>query len=124
MATRAAAVHTPGESPAPADQTAGAASGPTMEELQAQIAAMGAAMQQLQANQRVIPAQAQAQSLPDMADIDVTAVNHGSTPVLTKQGWIVPPNFGADPVMLAEEKAKREERAALMRLAEVAAAKA
>jgi hypothetical protein len=122
MATRAAAVHTPGESPAPADQTAGAA--PTMEELQAQIAAMGAAMQQLQANQRVIPAQAQAQSLPDMADIDLTEVNHGSTPVLTKQGWIVPPNFGADPVMLAEEKAKREERAALMKLAEVAAAKA
>jgi len=122
MATRATAVQTPGESPAPADQTAGA--GPTMEELQAQIAAMGAAMQQLQANQRVIPAQAQAQSLPDMADIDLTEVNHGSTPVLTKQGWIVPPNFGADPVMLAEEKAKREERAALMKLAEVAAAKA
>lgn len=120
MATRAAAVHTPGESPAPADQTAG----PTMEELQAQIAAMGAAMQQLQANQRIIPAQAQAQSLPDMADIDLTAVNHGSSPVLTRQGWIVPPNFGADPVMLAEEKAKREERAALMRLAEVAAGKA
>ena len=123
MATRAAAVQTPGETPAPADQTAGSA-GPTMEELQAQIAAMGAMMQQLQANQRVVPAQAQAETLPDMAALDVDAINKGSTPVLTRQGWIVPTNFGSDPVALAEKAAQEKRDATLMKLAEVAATKA
>lgn len=119
MATRREA-QTPGDMP----QSEPGEAGSSVEVLQAQIQQLMGAMAQLQANQRTIPAQVQAQALPDMADIDLTAVNQGSSPVLTKQGWIVPPNFGADPVMLAEEKAKREERAALMKLAEVAAAKA
>lgn len=124
MATRATAVQTPGESPAHADQPAGAAGGPSIEDLQAQIAAMAAMMQQLQANQRVIPAQAQAEALPDLAALDVDEINKGATPVLTRQGWIVPPNFGADPVSLAEKVAQEKRDAALMKLAEAAASKA
>jgi len=95
-----------------------------MEELQAQIAAMGAMMQQMQANQRVIPSQAQAEALPDMASLDLDAINKGSSPVLTRQGWIVPPNYGADPVLLAEKVAQEKRDATLMKLAEVAATKA
>ena len=129
MATRAA-VQTPGEPTTPASEDTQPAAGATIEDLQAQLAAqsaqmaqMMAAMGQLQANQRTVPAQAQAEALPDLADVDMTAINAGSTPVLTRQGWIVPPNFGSDPVMLAEEQAKREERAALMQLAQAAASK-
>lgn len=117
MATRREA-QTPGDIP---QADPGEAS--TVEVLQAQIQQLMGVMAQLQANQRTIPAQVQAQALPDISEIDLNEVNHGSSPVLTKQGWIVPPNYGADPVMLAEEKAKRQERAALMKLAEVAAAK-
>ena len=135
MATRAAAVQTPGETttPAQADTPATGAvpGGATVEELQAALAAQAAQMQQLmgmvanlQANQRAVPAQAAADALPDVADLDLDEINRGSTAVLTRQGWIVPPNFGADPVQLAEEQARRDERAALMKLAEVAAQKA
>lgn len=134
MATsRATAVQTPGDTPtpAPADTSATSAPGSTVEELQAQLAAqqqqmaaMMAMMQNLQANQRVIPAQAQADALPDMADLDLDEINRGSTPVLTRQGWIVPPNHGADPVSLAEKAAQEKRDAALMKLAEAAAKKA
>lgn len=136
MATRAAAVQTPGEVPMTATEVkhrheeamaaANAAAAPTMEKLQAQIAAMGAMMQQLQANQRAIPseAKANADNLPDMASLDLDAINKGSTPVLTRQGWIVPANFGADPVSLAEKAAQEKRDATLMKLAEVAAGKA
>lgn len=134
MATsRATAVQTPGDTPtpAPADTPATAAPGSTVEELQAalasqaeQMAAMMAMMQNLQANQRVIPAQAQADALPDMAEIDLEEINRGSTPVLTRQGWIVPPNYAADPVSLAEKAAQEKRDAALMKLAEAAAKKA
>lgn len=134
MATRrATAVQTPGDTPttAQADQPATAAPGSTVEELQAQLAAqqqqmaaMMAMMQNLQANQRVIPAQAQADALPDMADLDMDEINRGSTPVLTRQGWIVPPNYAADPVSLAEKAAQEKRDAALMKLAEAAAKKA
>jgi hypothetical protein len=127
MATRAA-VQTPGE--APADQ-ASAAPAASVEQLQAALAAqqaqmaqMMATMQQLMANQRTVPAEAAAQSLPSMTDVDVDEVNKGSVPVLTKDGWIVPPQFSADPVKLAEDEAKRQERKALMTLAESVAAKA
>lgn len=133
MATRAA-VQTPGETtPAPAaDQAPAAPAAPaSVEELQAALAAQSAQMQalmgmmaNLQANQRVVPAQAVAESLPDSASLDIEEINRGSSPVLTRQGWIVPPSYAADPVKLAEEQAKREERAALMKLAEVAANKA
>lgn len=133
MATRAADVQTPGEKPAPADQpeTSAPAAGPTVEELQAQLAAqqeqmaqMMAIMQNLQANQRIVPAQALADSLPDIAEVDVDEINKGSSPVLTRQGWVVPPSFGADPNLLAEKVAQEARDAALMKLAEVAANKA
>lgn len=130
MATRREA-QTPGDVPMTATEVneryadgIAAVGSASVEVLQAQIQQLMGAMAQLQANQRTIPSQVQAQALPDIADIDITEVNHGSSPVLTKQGWIVPPSHGADPVLLAEEKAKREERAALMKLAEAAAAKA
>ena len=134
MATsRATAVQTPGDTPttAPADQPATAAPSSTVEELQAQLAAqqqqmaaMMTMMQNLQANQRVTPAQAQAEALPDMGDLDLDEINRGSTPVLTRQGWIVPPNYGADPVSLAEKAAQEKRDAALMKLAEAASNKA
>jgi hypothetical protein len=127
MATRAA-VQTPGEAPATVPAATPAAS---VEELQAMVAAQAAQMAQLmgmvgalQANQRTVPAEAAAQSLPSMTDVDVDEVNKGSVPVLTKDGWIVPPQFSADPVKLAEDEAKRQERKALMTLAESVAAKA
>ena len=133
MATRAA-VQTPGETPqAPAaDQAPAAPAAPaTVEELQAALAAQSAQMQalmgmmaNLQANQRAVPAQAKAEALPDSASLDIDEINRGSSPVLTRQGWIVPPSYAADPVKLEEDKAKREERKALMALASAAAAKA
>ena len=133
MATRAA-VQTPGETPqAPAaDQASAAPAAPaTVEELQAALAAQSAQLQamagmmaNLQANQRAVPAQAKAEALPDAASIDIDEINRGSSPVLTRQGWIVPPSYAADPVKLAEEQAKREERKALMALASAAASKA
>lgn len=129
MATRAA-VQTPGETPATTAESTAAAPA-TVEELQAALAAQSAQMQQLmgmvaglQANQRTVPSQAAAQALPAMSEVDVDEINRGSTPVLTRDGWIVPPNHGADPAKLAKEKAEEQERAAILKLAEVAAAKA
>jgi hypothetical protein len=58
-----------------------------------------------------------------MDDLDVNEINRGSTPVLSKQGWIVPPNFGADPVMLEKERQEAEQRAAIVQLAKAAAKK-
>lgn len=133
MATRAA-VQTPGDAPAPApaaETIAAPAPGATVEELQAALAAQSAQMQQLmgmmaglQANQRAVPAQASAEALPDMADLDLAEINAGTSPVLTRQGWIVPPSYGADPVMLEEKQEEKRRTAALVKLAEAASKKA
>lgn len=137
------AVQTPGETPtAPAagqpsadafqavgtnlSDDAGPADGATNEELRAmvaaqnaQISAMMAAVTQLQANQvRQAPTARQSQeaALPDSANLDIDAINKGNTPVLTKQGWIVPPAFGTDPARLQQLKDEALQRQAMTTL--------
>lgn len=126
MATRPP-VQTPGDTP---QQPEPSATGATVEELQAALAAQAAQMQQLmgmvanlQANQRAVPAQAVAQALPEVADLDLDEINQGTTPVLTRQGWVVPPSYGADPVALQKERQEAAKTDALVKLAEAAVAK-
>lgn len=137
------AVQTPGETPtapaagqpaADAFQAVGTdlsgdsspADGATNEELRAmvaaqsaQISAMMAAVTQLQANQvrqAPMPKQSQEASLPDISTLDVEAINKGNTPVLTKQGWVVPVNFGTDPAVLQKLKDEALQRQAMTTL--------
>jgi hypothetical protein len=120
MARTPAAVQTPGEAPA-ADQPSPDAAAPAaglspdsdnIDDLRAlvkqqaeQMSAMMAAVTQMQANQsRAVPSQSMENSLPDIADVDLAKINAGQTPVLTKQGWVVPATFGTDPARLQELK--------------------
>lgn len=82
----------------------------SMEQLQAmveaqnrQIAALLGAVENLQRVQTSPAAQvAQASELPKLKDVDLAAINAGSTPVLTQEGWVVPPTHGTDPARLQE----------------------
>jgi hypothetical protein len=129
MARTKTEVQTPGESPtAPAAPPADAfqavattidpAAEASNEDLRAMILAQNAQISALMAavtNVQRVQAQpagklAQEASLPDIADVDVAAINAGQTPVLTKQGWVVPPSFGTDPARLQELKDQAEQR--------------
>lgn len=69
----------------------------------AQIAALMGAVAQLQRTQAAPTAKAALEaSLPDIDSVDVDKINEGNTPVLTKQGWVVPPTYGTDPARLQE----------------------
>lgn len=136
------AVQTPGEptTAAPADQpaadafqavvsdtSADAAPAGTIDvsALQAQIAAQNAqisalmsAVTQMQDNQaRPTPKQAQDDALPDINSVDIKAINDGDAAVLTKQGWVVPVNLGANPKDVLDRKDAALQREALIKLA-------
>lgn len=68
----------------------------------AQIASLMAAVSNVQRTQPTPTAKSLEASLPDLDSVDVEAINAGNTPVLTKQGWIVPPTYGTDPARLQE----------------------
>lgn len=68
----------------------------------AQIASLMAAVSNVQRTQPTPTAKSLEASLPDLDSVDVEAINQGNTPVLTKQGWIVPPTYGTDPARLQE----------------------
>lgn len=90
----------------------------SMEQLRAmveaqnqQIAALIGTVQGLQRAQVSPAAQvAQASVLPKLEDVDLAAINAGSTPVLTQQGWVVPPTHGTDPSHLEKLRAEAEQR--------------
>lgn len=131
------AVQTPGETPtapaagqpaADAFQAVGtdlsgdepaAEEDPKVIALQAQVSALMAAVTQLQANQvrqAPTPKQSQEAALPDISEVDLKAINEGNTPVLTKQGWVVPVNFGTDPAQLQKLKDEALQRQAMTTL--------
>jgi hypothetical protein len=68
----------------------------------ATIASLTAAVSNVQRTQPTPTAKSLEASLPDLDSVDVDAINAGNTPVLTKQGWIVPPTYGTDPARLQE----------------------
>lgn len=85
----------------------------------AQISALMGAVTQMQANQaRPAPSTkvSQEDALPDTKDVNVAAINAGNSPVLTKQGWIVPPAFGTDPAHLQKLRDEALQRQAMTTL--------
>lgn len=63
---------------------------PTVAELMAELAAL---KKQVEQQNRPAPTRKEAdESLPDTADIDQSALK---SPVLTRQGWLVPDDFGS-----------------------------
>lgn len=92
----------PGETPTPAaeDQAPEASTTETpVEETvavpKAKLDALLARVAALEANPTPVARRANPDaSLPDQEDIDLSTLN---SPVLTKQGWLVPTGFGANP---------------------------
>ena len=82
---------------------------------QAQIEALTGAVQNIARGQGSgsTPAQT-ASSLPDQSEIDVSKLQ---TPVLTRQGWIVPPDFGTPAEFKQEQKDRETMRAAMQKIA-------
>lgn len=80
-----------------------------------QMANMMAAMQNMARSQSGAPKPAAAESaLPDQSEIDVSKLQ---TPVLTRQGWIVPPDFGTPAEFKQEQKDRETMRAAMQKIA-------
>jgi hypothetical protein len=114
MATKAAtrAIQTPGETVKPeetkgdaftANVVASGADEPLdeMAQMRAQMAAMmeqNAALQAAVTNlaRGVQAAKPVTQDLPNMADLDLSII---TSPVLTKDGWFVPPSYGSNPAI-------------------------
>lgn len=121
-AFQAVGIELSGDDPEPA----GAGDNSEVAELRAlvqrqneQMSAMMAAVTQLQANQvRQAPSAkvSQEAALPDISEVDLKAINEGNTPVLTKQGWVVPVNFGTDPAQLQKLKDEALQRQAMTTL--------
>ena len=91
----------PGETPTPAAEdlapatTTTETTGETVEVSKHELAALLARVAALEANP--VPAARRANpdvDLPDQKDIDQSKLK---SPVLTKQGWLVPENYGANP---------------------------
>lgn len=85
----------------------------------AQMANMMAAMQNmLRSQQGSKPgAPAPASALPDQGDVDMATLE---APVLTRQGWLVPPDYGMSPEKKRELEDQSLMRAAMQKIAEKA----
>jgi len=91
----------PGETPTPAaeDQAPSATTETPADETvavpKAQLDALLARVAALEANPAPVARRANPDaSLPDQDDVDLSTLK---SPVLTKQGWLVPTGFGANP---------------------------
>lgn len=93
---RVAAVKTPGEVQAPVEEVKESVSvdRSLLEALQAQIASLSSEVRTLRNNAPQSRQVDPVAELPSADGIDVTKLK---TPVLTKQGWLVPENYGANP---------------------------
>ncbi len=85
----------PGETPAPEATTTETNVEETVAVPKAQLDALLARVAALEANPTPVARRANPNaSLPDQDDVDLSTLK---SPVLTKQGWLVPTGFGANP---------------------------